>query len=131
MEWEVRRFMHGGSGSWRRAGRSASRWWRRQAFARNVESRKLADHLPLHRQAKMFRRHGVEIAVQTLCGWMAQSGELLYPLYGRLKQFVLDSGVVGTDDAPVKVLDRKLPQARKGRIWPYVGDRDHFAVVYD
>ena len=37
---------------------------------------KLADHLPLHRQAKMFRRHGVEIAVQTLCGWMAQSGEL-------------------------------------------------------
>ena len=92
---------------------------------------KLADHLPLHRQAKMFRRHGVEIAVQTLCGWMAQSGELLYPLYGRLKQFVLDSGVVGTDDTPVKVLDRKLPQARKGRIWPYVGDRDHFAVVYD
>ena len=92
---------------------------------------KLADHLPLHRQARMFRRHGVEIAVQTLCGWMAQSGELLYPLYGRLKQFVPDSGVAGTDDMPVKVLDRKLPQARKGRIWPYVGDRDHFAVVYD
>ncbi len=93
---------------------------------------KQADHLPLHRQAKMFRRHGVEIAVlQTLCGWMAQSGELLYPLYGCLKDFVLDSGVVGTDDTPVKVLDRKLPQARKGRIWPYVGDRDHPAVVYD
>jgi hypothetical protein len=29
------------------------------------------------------------------------------------------------------VLDRKLPQARKGRIWPYVGDRDHVAAVYD
>jgi hypothetical protein len=34
-------------------------------------------------------------------------------------------------DIPVKVLDRKLPQARKGRIWPYVGDRDHLAAVYD
>jgi transposase len=41
---------------------------------------KLADHLPLHRQAKMFRRHGIEIAEQTLCGWMAQSAELLQPI---------------------------------------------------
>jgi hypothetical protein len=38
---------------------------------------------------------------------------------------------VGTDDTPVKVLDRNLPQTRKGRIWPYTGDRDHPAVVYD
>jgi len=41
---------------------------------------KLADHLPLHRQAKMFRRHGIEIAEQTMCGWMAQCAELLHPL---------------------------------------------------
>jgi transposase len=45
--------------------------------------------------------------------------------------FVLSSKVVGTDDTPVKVLDRNLPQTRKGRIWPYVGDRDHPAVIYD
>lgn len=92
---------------------------------------KWADHLPLHRQAKMFRRQGIELADQTLCGWMAQCAELLSPLYERLKRHVLRSNVIGTDDTPVKVLDRKLPQARKGRIWPYVGDRDHVAVVYD
>ncbi len=92
---------------------------------------KWADHLPLHRQSKMFARHGIELADQTLCGWMAQCAELLAPLYERLKRHVLSSKVVGTDDTPVRVLDRKLPQARKGRIWPYVGDRDHPAVVYD
>ena len=92
---------------------------------------KVADHLPVHRQAKMFRRFGVEIADQTICGWMRQSAELLDPLYERLKQFVLSSKVVGTDDTPVKVLDRTLPHTRKGRIWPYVGDRDHPAVIYD
>jgi transposase len=92
---------------------------------------KYADHLPLHRQAKMFRRFGVELSDQTMCGWMAQCAVLLEPLYERLKRFVLESKVVGTDDTPVKVLDRKLPQARKGRIWPYVGDRNHMAVVYD
>lgn len=92
---------------------------------------KYADHLPLHRQSKMFRRFGVELSDQTMCGWMAQCATLLEPLYERLKRFVLESKVVGTDDTPVKVLDRKLPQARKGRIWPYVGDRNHMAAVYD
>jgi len=92
---------------------------------------KVADHLPVHRQAKMLRRFGVEIADQTMCGWMRQSAELLDPLYARLKQFVLNSKVVGTDDTPVKVLDRRLPETRKGRMWPYVGDRDHPAVVFD
>lgn len=31
----------------------------------------------------------------------------------------------------MKVLDRSLPYTRKGRIWPYVGDRDHPAVIDD
>ncbi len=44
---------------------------------------------------------------------------------------MLASKVVGTDGTPVKVLDRKLPQAGKGRIWPYAGDRDHTAAVCD
>src|SRR5689334_8721580 len=92
---------------------------------------KVADHLPVHRQIKMFRRLGVELADQTLCGWLRQSAELLEPLYERLKTFVLSSKVVGTDDTPVKVLDRTLPHTRKGRFWPYVGDSEHRAVVYD
>lgn len=92
---------------------------------------KVADHLPVHRQGKIFRRFGVEIADQTMCGWMAQCAELLDPLYDRLKEFVLSSKVVGTDDTPVKVLDRSLPQTRKGRFWPYIGDRNHVAAVFD
>jgi len=69
--------------------------------------------------------------VQTLCDWVAQCAALLKPLYERMKSFVLDSKVVGTDDTPIRVLNRNLPQTRKGRIWPYVGDQDHPAVVYD
>ena len=34
---------------------------------------KLADHLPVHGQVKMFRRFGVELSDQTLCGWLRQS----------------------------------------------------------
>jgi transposase len=92
---------------------------------------KMADHLPLHRQEKMFERHGVEISRKTMCGWMAQCAGLLIPLYGAAKQVLFRSKVVGTDDTGVKVLDRKLPFARTGRLWPYYGDAEHPVVLYD
>jgi hypothetical protein len=63
----------------------------------------------LHRQGKIFSRLGVGIADQTMGGWMRQSAELLAPLYERLKTFVLSSKVTGTDDTPVRVLDKSLP----------------------
>ena len=93
---------------------------------------KIADHLPLHRQAKIYARVGVDIPDQTMGGWLRQSAEVLSPLYECLKDFVLSSKVTGTDDTPVRVLDKSLPgTTRTGRFWPYVGDRDHPGVVFD
>jgi transposase len=92
---------------------------------------KWADHQPLHRQEKMFERHGIDISRKTMGGWMAQCAELLDPLYQLMKKELFGSKVIGTDDTSVKVLDRKLPFARIGRIWPYVGDAHHPVIVYD
>jgi transposase len=92
---------------------------------------KWADHQPLHRQEKMFERHGIDISRKTMGGWMAQCAELLDPLYQHMKKELLGSKVIGTDDTSVKVLDRKLSFARIGRIWPYVGDARHPVIVYD
>jgi transposase len=92
---------------------------------------KWADHQPLHRQEKMFARHGVTISRKTIGGWMAQCAKLLDPLYQTMKKELLASKVIGTDDTGVKVLDRKLPFARIGRLWPYVGDARHPVIVYD
>ncbi len=92
---------------------------------------KTADHLPLHRQEKIFERHGVDISRKTMCGWLAQSADLLKPLYASAKEVLFQSKVIGTDDTSVKVLDEKLPFARTGRIWPYYGDQDHPVILYD
>jgi transposase len=92
---------------------------------------KLADHLPLHRQEKMLERHGVDISRKSMCGWMAQCADLLNPLYLAAKKILFESKVIGTDDTGVKVLDRKLPFARTGRIWPYCGDADHPVTLFD
>ena len=62
---------------------------------------------------------------------MAQCADLLNPLYAAAKKVLFESKVIGTDDTSVKVLDRKLPFARTGRIWPYYGDADHPVILYD
>jgi hypothetical protein len=64
-------------------------------------------------------------------GWLPPVAELFDPLYQAAKKVLFESKVIGTDDTGVKVLDRKLPFARTGRIWPYVGDAHHPVVVYD
>ncbi len=92
---------------------------------------KTADHLPLHRQEKIFQRHGVDISRKTMGGWLAQCADLLKPLYGSMKEVLFQSKVIGTDDTSVKVLDVKLTFARTGRIWPYSGDAAHPVILYD
>jgi transposase len=92
---------------------------------------KYADHLPLHRQERIFARYGVDISRKTMGGWLPPVTGLLEPLYQAAKKVLFESKVIGTDDTGVKVLDPKLPFARTGRIWPYVGDARHPVVVFD
>jgi transposase len=92
---------------------------------------KYGDHLPLNRLESIFQRQGVELSRQTMCDWMRACAELASPVWERLKQLVLTSKVVQTDDTPVPVLDTELTRTRKGRLWTYVGDRHHPYIVYD
>ena len=92
---------------------------------------KYSDHLPLYRQEGIFRRHGVELSRQTMCDWMAISAELLEPIVKEMHREILKSRVIQTDDTTVPVLDRSLGKTRTGRLWDYLGDRDHPHVVYD
>ena len=92
---------------------------------------KYGDHLPLYRQEEIFRRQGVELSRQTMCDWMCACAHLASPLYKLMKQQVLGSKAIQTDDTPVPVLDPDLPHTRTGRIWTYVGDGEHPYTVYD
>jgi hypothetical protein len=73
----------------------------------------------------------VHISRKTMGGWLAPVAELLDPLLQAARKILFESKVIGTDDTGVKVLDRKLPFARTGRIWPYLGDAHHPVVVLD
>lgn len=90
---------------------------------------KFVDHQPLHRQQQKFDREGLELHRSTLCDWLAQAAKLLEPLYTLMVATVLKSKVIHTDDTPVRLLGES--GAQTGRLWVYVGDREHPYTVYD
>ena len=96
-----------------------------------VVTAKYADHVPLNRQSEIFSRHGVTLARQTLCDWIAAAADLLTPLYADLTGSVLASRVIHTDDTVVPVLDRARTETREGRLWVYIGDGHPADIVYD
>jgi len=92
---------------------------------------KYADHLPLYRMEDIFSRQGVKIPRSTMCDWMAGSADVLEPLYELMKQRVLKSKIIHTDDTPVGVQDEGGNKTKTGRLWIYMGDNDNPYNVYD
>lgn len=116
---------------------------------------KYDDHLPLNRQEEIIRRHGVELNRSTLCGWVRQTCELLQPLVDLMRERVLQSKVIQTDDThvnfqlgkrgrsdcadlegdsdgeanPARKSKRKL--IKKGYCWVYLGDEENPYCVFD
>lgn len=98
-----------------------------------VATSKYADHLPLNRMESIFARSGVKISRSTMADWMAGGGHLLTSLVGEMKNRMLLSGVIHTDDTPVTVQTHPKGKSKPltGRIWVYSGDRRHPYDIYE
>ena len=83
---------------------------------------KFCDHLPLHRQSRIYARDGVDIDRGTMAGWVEQVHTLLDPLVAALGRYALGGAKVHADDTPVKVLAPGEGKTRTGRLWVYVRD---------
>jgi transposase len=81
---------------------------------------KYADHLPLYRQAGIYRRAGVQLERSTLASWVGQVADLLDPLVGALSDYVLAAEKLHADDTPIPVLDPGRGRTQTGRIWTYL-----------
>lgn len=98
----------------------------------HVITSKYCDHLPLHRQEAILARHGVELSRKTLCDWVLQSAEVLGPVVDAMKEHVLLSHVIHTDDTPVQVqVKGKKRKSHRAFLWVYTGDAAHPYTIYD
>ena len=70
---------------------------------------KYVDHLPLHRQMKIFQRAGISIPASTLSDNTAAVCQVLQPLYLALKRELLSNLYLQADETTIKVLKGGSP----------------------
>jgi transposase len=92
------------------------------AFMAHVVVSKYCDHIPLYRQCRINARSGVHLDRSTLTRIVAQSDDLLDPLFAALGRYVLAAEKLHADDTPVPVLSPGRGETKEGRLWVYVRD---------
>ena len=83
---------------------------------------KYCDHLPLHRQAEIYAREGVELCRSTLADWVGRMAWLVRPVYEAIGAYARAGPVTHADDTPVPVLEPGRGSTRQGRLWAVVRD---------
>lgn len=92
---------------------------------------KFGDHTPLYRQEDIHSRTGYCVRRSTLCGWLGSLATLSQPLVMRMKELLLQSKVIHTDDTKIKMIVAGNSIAQEAKFWPYLGDWLHRYAVYD
>ena len=89
------------------------------SLAARVLVAKYADHVPLHRQAGIFRREGFDIARSTLCDWVGGVMPLLAPVAAEVLRSVLTASYLQADETPVQVLAGPAGRPKEAYLWAY------------
>ncbi|MDT8398115.1 MAG: IS66 family transposase, partial [Pseudomonadales bacterium] len=101
-----------------------------------VVTAKYQDALPLHRQEKIFSRHGVELTRQTLANWIIKCSQALDPLLDQMERALRCAPVILMDETTVQVNKEEDKQASsKSYMWirralaPPDADNPHAADI--
>jgi len=74
-------------------------------------------HLPFYRQIQMFKQQGVNIPPATVNEWFHSVADLLRPTYFRLKELVLQTDYIQSDETTIPIINNEKHKTVKGYIW--------------
>ena len=101
-------------------------------FMAQVAVSKCADSLPLYRQAKAYRRAGVQVNDSTLGDLFHRTAEIVEPLYQRLLRLAAEMEIVLADETTVRV--QAKGKTRTAWLWDFiardVADKEIIAYVF-
>ncbi|MCJ9674501.1 IS66 family transposase [Neorhizobium sp. SHOUNA12A] len=83
---------------------------------------KYADHLPLYRQAQIYKRQGIDLDRSTLADWVGRAAWHLRPLHQRLLAQIKTSSKLFADETTAPVLDPGRGKTKTGQLWAYARD---------
>nr|WP_292465797.1 IS66 family transposase [Methanolobus sp.] len=78
---------------------------------------KYVNHLPFYRQIQMFKQQGISIPPSTINDWNQEVADLMRPAYYRLKELVLASGYIQSDETTIPIINNEKHKTVKGYIW--------------
>jgi len=78
---------------------------------------KYVNHLPFYRQIQMFKQQGIDIAPATINDWFNGVADLMGPAYYRLKELVLASDYIQSDETTVPIINNEKHKTVKGYLW--------------
>jgi transposase len=101
-------------------------------FMAQIAVSKCADSLPLYRQAKAYRRVGVQVDDSTLGDLFHRTAEIVNPLYERLLKLVAEKEIVLADETTQRV--QAKGKTRTAWLWSFIGrdeaERELIAYVF-
>lgn len=95
----------------------------------NVLVRKYADHLPLHRQERIFHREGIRFGRSTLCGWVQGCAALLVHITDAMWRESKKTAPLLLTDA-CGVLIREAERCRRGHFQVFIDPGRHVNFRY-
>jgi len=78
---------------------------------------KYVNHLPFYRQIQMFKQLGISIPPSTINDWIQEVADLMRPSYYKLKELVLASDYIQSDESTLPVINNEKHKTIKGYIW--------------
>ena len=88
-------------------------------------------HIPLYRQEKMSAHWGAQLSRKTMVDWIEAVADWFNPIYGRMRQKLLEGDYLQADETPVRFMDpdQKKGKTTQGSLW--VIGRPGSDVVFD
>jgi transposase len=101
-------------------------------FIAQVAVAKCADSLPLYRQAKAYRRAGVQVNDSTLGDLFHRAAGIVEPLYDRLLRLIAEKEIVLADETTQRV--QAKGKTRTAWLWSFIArdevERELIAYVF-
>lgn len=96
-----------------------------------IVTAKYADHLPLHRQEAIFKRHGLELSRKTMCDWIGHTAALLLPIVLAMRRALLSRHVLLSDDTHVLMqTSQKSKGCHRAFLWVWLSVEEDI-VLYE